>query len=223
MFLFSLKMNKLRTVLFFLTVSGICKSLMLQQQEATAFVVLKISPFCDHRTKVGKQALKTVRRKALCETLAGRVQLKWQSQQGRKGTWKWLGERQKSQRRAEGVRGDKMQCLCAHLWRSQQIHFISQSSFSPEAHRRQPCSHGVHSVTHSGILKPQRADDWGSHRAVQGSMCGIEQEGSCAATTSTSKPCIGILLKLQMFKCSHARMAGFISGVLKLCSFWINR
>lgn len=36
---------------------------MLQQQEATAIVVLKISPFRDHRTKVGKQALKACEEK----------------------------------------------------------------------------------------------------------------------------------------------------------------
>lgn len=158
---------------------------MLQQQEATPIVVFVRSVTTEQRWKnrLWKPWGEKLSVTHLLVESRSNVKGSGEGKEKESGLGR---DRRKSQRGAEGVRedGDKMQCLCARLWRSQQIHFTGVSpAFLPEPQRSQPSSHGVHNVTRSWIfLQPERANYWGSRRGMQGWVCGFEQEGSCATS-----------------------------------------
>lgn len=171
------------TVFFSFTVSWICISLMLQEQEVTLVWDLCL------QNKGGKTGFEKCRRRTLTHFW---VESRSNAQGIRVGNENdnGLGEgRRKSQRGAEGMRGDgdKMQHLYVYLWRCQCTYFTGVSPGFFARTTKQPAFQSWH--THhmfQNISTTWKCKLLGSYRGMQGWVCGTEQKGSCITTSPTS-------------------------------------
>lgn len=171
------------TVFFSFIVSWICISLMLQQQEVTLVWDLCL------QNKGGKTGFEKCRRTTLTHLW---VESRSNAQGIRVGNENdsGLGEgRRRSQRGAEGMRGDGRQDatpLCVPLKVSVHLFYRSQPSFFART-TKQPAFQSWH--THhmfQNISTTWKCKLLGSYRGMQGWVCGTEQEGSCITTSPTS-------------------------------------